>query len=442
MRKTVFASAKAAALASFAAVVFATVLTACASGPSSTDETNISAARLVGEGLLYERRFSSFASVVSGQGQWQPKQPKTARAYTAGSGPSYEEPSIPEAAPSEKDIDSAIERYQAALKLAPSGTWSFGSDARSSSWYSSWMNAPEKNVKVLLEDAKKTKQSITALVAEQAKQQQTQQAAQTAQTTAQTAQTAQQTQASTGPNDPYDFDIMQNADGGITITKYKGSRYNVIIPSTISGLRVTRIGDVSFGYDAILTYRNDSLQSVVIPNTVTSIGRAAFNNCIKLSSVTMSTSLITIGEYAFRECPITSIALPNSITTIEAYAFSSCRLTSITLPNRITKIGRNAFWHNELTTVQLPDSLKEIGEGAFADNPLTTIVIPPSLTRFGRAFFKPSTLTSITLPANVDDWSLDDGSYGNFETSFINYYKLQGKKAGTYVKVDRIWRLQ
>jgi hypothetical protein len=44
----------------------------------------------------------------------------------------------------------------------------------------------------------------------------------------------------------------------------------------------------------------------------------------------------------------------------------------------------------------------------------------------------------MTMPTNVDDENLS----GNFEASFINYYKLQGKKAGTYVKVDRVWRLQ
>ena len=164
MRKTVFAL--------LTVVVFATVLAACATGPSrpsTTDETSISAARLVREGLLYEDRAQQF---IRESNSWVPTQRRPAVSYaTAGesrsrsSAPSYAEPSIPEGKPSENDIDSAIERYQAALMLQPSGTWYYDYNARSSSWYSSWMAAPEKNVKVLLEEAMKTKQLIAEKLA-------------------------------------------------------------------------------------------------------------------------------------------------------------------------------------------------------------------------------------------------------------------------------------
>jgi len=270
----------------------------------------------------------------------------------------------------------------------------------------------------------------------------------------QQAATAQQAQ--TGPNSPDDFDFIQNSRGGLTITDYRGKSPNVIIPSTISGLKVTDIDTANHYYftsDSKL--RDRGIRSVVIPNTVIEIAEGAFRGCKELSSVQLPDSLVTIGSVAFMECSaLTSIVIPNSATTIGAAAFRGCNLSSLTLGNRVTRIGQGAFWDNKLTTVQLPASVIVLGEDSFRNNPLTSINIPPSLAKsaadkdgyntsgFNDAFRGVSSLTRIIMPANVDDGNLIGGGNIFASESFVNFYKVQGRKAGTYVYSDRLWRLQ
>ena len=65
--------------------------------------------------------------------------------------------------------------------------------------------------------------------------------------------------------------------------------------------------------------------TTVIPNTVTTIGNQAFQNCSTLTSVIIPNSVTTIGDHAFRGCTgLTSVTIPNSVTTIGEYAFYQC----------------------------------------------------------------------------------------------------------------------
>ncbi len=79
------------------------------------------------------------------------------------------------------------------------------------------------------------------------------------------------------------------------------------------------IGDRAFG-DCL------SLESIIIPNGLTSIGGYAFENCTNLKSIIIPDGLTSINAYAFDNCTgLKSIIIPSSVTTIDSNAFESCR---------------------------------------------------------------------------------------------------------------------
>jgi len=82
-----------------------------------------------------------------------------------------------------------------------------------------------------------------------------------------------------------------------------------------------------------------------IPDSVTSIGNAAFSSCESLTSVTIPDSVTSIGEGAFYSCEsFTSVTIPDGVTSIGNYAFKDCKsLTSVTIPDSVTSIGDKAF---------------------------------------------------------------------------------------------------
>ena len=139
---------------------------------------------------------------------------------------------------------------------------------------------------------------------------------------------------------------------------------------------VTSIGDEAF-FDC------SSIVSIIIGNGVISIGKRAFYRCTGLSSITIPGSVITIGDGAFGGCDnLTSITISNGVTTISEGAFRGCsHLTNITIPDSVTKIGDYAFaWCNSITSIVIPDGVKTIGERVFDGcDDLETIVVPNSV---------------------------------------------------------------
>ena len=136
------------------------------------------------------------------------------------------------------------------------------------------------------------------------------------------------------------------------------------------------------------------------------IGLSAFFGCNSLTSITIPDSVTSIGAYAFSECSgLTSITIPDSVTKIEGSAFNKCSsLASITIPDSVTSIGAYAFSEcSGLTSITIPDSVTKIEEGAFNKcSSLASMTIPDSVTNIGTyAFSECRSLTSITIPENV-----------------------------------------
>ena len=140
--------------------------------------------------------------------------------------------------------------------------------------------------------------------------------------------------------------------------KYVGNATSIVIPDSV----------ISVGSGAFEGC--SSLTSITIPDGVTSIGYySVFEGCSRLTSITMPDSVTSIGNSAFSGCSsLTSITIPDSVTSIGNGAFSGCsRLTSITIPDSVTSIGNSAFWNcSSLTSINVPDSVTSIGKEAFS----------------------------------------------------------------------------
>lgn len=108
------------------------------------------------------------------------------------------------------------------------------------------------------------------------------------------------------------------------------------------------------------------MTSVVIPETVISIGEYAFFIYSGLKSVIIPESVSSIGNYAFYGCSsLTSVIIPNSVTSIGDYAFYGCiGLTSVILSESLEEIGIYAFAQcNAINVVEYPSTnpIKALG---------------------------------------------------------------------------------
>ena len=151
--------------------------------------------------------------------------------------------------------------------------------------------------------------------------------------------------------------------------------------------------DVLFNKDKsrIISFRNQNIESYVIPSSVTSIGDRAFYGCSSLSEIVIPSCVTSIGNGAFYGChSLSEIVIPSCVTSIGDSAFSYCRsLSEIVIPSSVTSIGKDAFSRCvSLSEIVIPSSVTSIGKGAFSYcDSLSEIVIPSSVTSIGDSAF-------------------------------------------------------
>jgi hypothetical protein len=191
-----------------------------------------------------------------------------------------------------------------------------------------------------------------------------------------------------------------------------GFSYHKYLTSITISSSITTIGHGEFR-------QCESLISVTIPSSVTEIGGYAFYGCSNLTNVNIPASVTSIGGNAFENCTsLTSVNIPYLVTKIETYTFFNCNsLTSINVDARNTEyssIDGVLFDKNKEVLIQypesknertyiIPSSVKTIASGAFIRcSNLTSITIPSSVTAIGgSAFAGCSSLTGITIPSSV-----------------------------------------
>ena len=205
--------------------------------------------------------------------------------------------------------------------------------------------------------------------------------------------------------------------------------------------------DVLFNKDKseIISFRNQEIESYIIPDSVTSIGDGAFGCCSSLSSLVIPDSVVNIKGNPFyfwkgkleclsasfiyednvlfnmdksklisyRNQEAKSFIIPNGVMSIEKYAFSDCSsLISISVPKSVTSIGDGAFdGCSSLSSIAISDSVTSISAWTFDGcKSLRSLVIPDSVASIGNEAFRGcSSLCSLVIPDSVT--SIGDGAF-------------------------------
>ena len=166
----------------------------------------------------------------------------------------------------------------------------------------------------------------------------------------------------------------------------------LIIPSTIDGYSVADIYQLAF--------IGQQVKAAWIPDSVLTIGDYAFRDN-DLGFLYIGSNVTTIGKSNFRGGQLTSITIPDSVTNLSSFNFAYNQLTSVSFGSGLTRIERSVFQDNQLTTIAIPDSITFIGNSAFGTNQLTSVSLGNGLERIDHFAFAGNKLTSITIPDSV-----------------------------------------
>ena len=178
---------------------------------------------------------------------------------------------------------------------------------------------------------------------------------------------------------------------------------SVVLPESL-----TTLGDYAFSSCKLL-------KAVKIPSGVTAIPSSCFYSCSSLESVTIPEGVTDIGAYAFSDCNLNALALPESLEKIKFHAFYSNRsLKSVNIPAKVKTIEQQAFYNCGLTELVIPEGVQTIGSYAFFNNSLQNLTLPSTITSIGESAFRYNyNLQSITCNAATPPTLGDDAFYGS-----------------------------
>ena len=134
----------------------------------------------------------------------------------------------------------------------------------------------------------------------------------------------------------------KKSDGTIKLTGYDATaaivpKGELIIPDKYDGYVVSEIGN-----DCL--YRNNDIESVIVPSSVTTIGIQAFYQCKNL----------------------TSVVLPEGVKQLDGSAFNGCNIENVVIPESLVKVGSSAFANNTSLETAIIKGKTEFGSSTFS----------------------------------------------------------------------------
>jgi len=182
--------------------------------------------------------------------------------------------------------------------------------------------------------------------------------------------------------------------------------------------QIAHITNLDLSNSNIATYEGIATSTLTNSYPANEMPRASFyrsgssTSTTPLASIILPNSLTSIGANAFYLCTLKSIYIGNSITNIGVEAFEACYgLTTVTMGNSVTSIQNNAFHYcYALVNLTLSENITYLGEDAFSDCHIEKVIFPKSLTTISDAFRSNDYLTEVTLPAsvtNISNWAFE-----------------------------------
>ena len=144
------------------------------------------------------------------------------------------------------------------------------------------------------------------------------------------------------------------ATAGLEVNWYNGGGTDVVIPSEIDGKKVVAIA-------------NDAFTSAgVTPTNINNIKKVSVSYLYSGNKYVVTPLNISVTGLG-----ITSVVIPNTVKSIGDYAFFDNKLTEVTIPSSVTSIGIEAFANNQLTKIIFPSTPLTIECNTFDNNPIT-----------------------------------------------------------------------
>ncbi len=200
------------------------------------------------------------------------------------------------------------------------------------------------------------------------------------------------------------YPVTSIADGAFGARRSGRKEYIAAITSVDIPASIMSIGQSAFS--------SSTLNDVVIPETVKTIGNYAFSKCKDLKKAVVNGGMESMGTHLFDGCESLETAIiAEGHTVIPAYSFRDCKaLSEVSLPSTLKEIGGSselggAFVNcSSLRSIDLPEGLISIGDMGFYVTGLTSLILPEGFKTLGYSAFQSCrSLEEVKLPSTLEN---------------------------------------